>query len=145
MKGKIVCLFVLFLLAWVLAFSVMTAKSESVETVFLRADGSVEPSNVPIQVLGDFYLLKDSLKNVTLWVERNSIVIDGQGHSCGLIKLQTIFDVTIQNMMDCYVSITKLGNNTIKNCTGRVSLDYSFGNIIFASLACRRADPAEVS
>jgi parallel beta-helix repeat protein len=47
--------------------------------IYIRADGTVEPANLPIKQVGDVYSFTDDISNYTIWVQRDNIVIDGQG------------------------------------------------------------------
>jgi parallel beta-helix repeat protein len=72
--------------------------------VYIRSDGSLEPSTLPIQRTGDTFLFHGDLYNVTLEVQRGSILIDGagytlQGNGTGLgIILNSTGSVTVQNL-----------------------------------------------
>jgi parallel beta-helix repeat protein len=60
-----------------LALSIQPAKAE--ETIYIRDDGSVDPSTAPIQRDGDLYTFSDNIYD-SIVVERNNIVIDGNGY-----------------------------------------------------------------
>ena len=51
-------------------------------TVYIRADGSIDPSDAPIQRDGNLYILTGNIISSTdgIVVERDNIVIDGAGH-----------------------------------------------------------------
>jgi parallel beta-helix repeat protein len=54
--------------------------------IYIRNDGSVDPSSASIQRTGNVYTLMDDLLNSTIEVQRDNVVIDGagfilQGHS----------------------------------------------------------------
>jgi hypothetical protein len=48
--------------------------------VYIRSDGSVDPSRVPIQRVGSVYTFTGDFTNSTIVVERDNIVIDGAGY-----------------------------------------------------------------
>lgn len=48
--------------------------------VYIRSDGSIDPSTVPIQRTGNSYTFTSDLTNSTITVERDNIVIDGAGY-----------------------------------------------------------------
>lgn len=55
----------------------VTAQSYSL--IHIRSDGSVDPATAPIQHLGDFYKITANIYNASLMVEKNNIILDGQG------------------------------------------------------------------
>jgi len=73
--------------------------------ITIRADGTIEPQDVPIQRIGNVYTLTDDIVNQTLRIQRDNIVIDGAGHKIqGAINaaegmvLQNRSNVTLKNM-----------------------------------------------
>src|SRR3989304_3190110 len=47
--------------------------------VYIRSDGTVEPSMVPIQKVGNVYTFTNDLLNYSIIVQRDNIVIEGAG------------------------------------------------------------------
>jgi len=84
-----------------LSFNIQTVKANG--TIYIRADGSVDPPTAPIQRIGDIYILKWNI-NASLVVERSNIIVDGDGytlHGSGTgkgIDLTATSNVTIKNM-----------------------------------------------
>lgn len=129
---------VLMLLA-ALGVVVLTKAATTVEgTIFIRADGSVEPSSAPIQRNGDIYVLTGDIASFSdgIVVERDGITLDGAGHKVqgtgGSGSLPTAYSTGI--------NLTERSNVTIENTTVigfatgmMVSLDYN--NIVGNSLA----------
>ncbi|MFA5365685.1 MAG: NosD domain-containing protein [Candidatus Bathyarchaeia archaeon] len=62
----------------VVAPSAIPESAARENTIYIRADGSVEPSTAPIRRNGDAYVFEDDI-NGSLVVERNNVVIDGSG------------------------------------------------------------------
>jgi parallel beta-helix repeat protein len=96
----ILCLLsIVFLMG--LGFSIQTVKASG--TVYIRADGSVDPLTAPIQRIGDIYILEGNI-NDSLVVERSDIIVDGDGYTLqgsGIgkgIDLTATSNVTIKNM-----------------------------------------------
>ncbi|MCJ7469306.1 M28 family peptidase [Candidatus Bathyarchaeota archaeon] len=58
------------------AFKIMTA--EAVGTIYIRADGSIDPPTAPIQRNGDLYTFTDNIYD-SIAVQRSNIIIDGAG------------------------------------------------------------------
>ena len=113
-----------------------------VETIYIRADGSIEPLTAPIQRNGDIYTLAADIASSSdgMQVEKDNIVIDGNGYTLqGIgnyfdgIKLIQDENVTVQNMkiklfsngilLDSSSNITIRGNKIASNLDG-VRLDY---------------------
>lgn len=73
----ILAAFILHLFAVPLAPSVAEANGY----IFVRSDGLVDPSTAPIQRDGNAYTLTGDIYNKTIVVERDDIVIDGNGYT----------------------------------------------------------------
>lgn len=52
-----------------------------INTVYIRADGSIEPSTAPITRENNVYTLTGDLTNTTIKIERDDIILDGAGYS----------------------------------------------------------------
>jgi len=74
--------------------------------IYINSDGSIEPSTVPIQRVGNVYTFMSDLTNSTITVQRDNIVIDGRGFTISLedvrshtgIVLLHRSNVTIKNV-----------------------------------------------
>jgi parallel beta-helix repeat protein len=127
-------------------------KSQYSGSIFIRSDGSVDPSTAPIQRVGNVYTLADKVDgNIT--VQKDNIMIDGagytiQGSALNLsaistatigIDIQNRVNVTIKNVqIKSFVNGIHLlnssenniiGNNITENVDG-IRLDSSSNNII---------------
>ena len=92
-----------------LAFNVQPVKSDYVwtETIYIRADGSIDPPTAPIQRDGDTYTLTGNITSDAdgIVIERDNMTLDGSGctldcpsiHPLG-IGLSGRKNVTIKNM-----------------------------------------------
>lgn len=118
--------------------------------VYIRSDGTIEPSTVPISRDGNTYFLTADMPNASLIVQRDSIVIDGAGHGIHgystsyydgiIISYRT--NITIKNIdlspfgygvrMD-YASNNTITGNRMRVFTG-VSLLYSDFNRIVGNV-----------
>jgi parallel beta-helix repeat protein len=78
-------------------------------SVYIRADGSVEPSTAPIQRNGSIYTLTDNIDTEFdgIWIERSNVILDGAGYIiscnttlrvCDGIYFQGINNITIKNI-----------------------------------------------
>ncbi|MCW4019220.1 MAG: right-handed parallel beta-helix repeat-containing protein [Candidatus Bathyarchaeota archaeon] len=77
----------------------------SLQHVYIRADGSLEPDSVPIERDGDTYTFTGDLHNCTLVIQRDKVVVDGAkyvllgtGSGQGLV-LKNLSGVTVQNLV----------------------------------------------
>ena len=127
-------LIVMMLLAsvLVLAFNVKDVKGEWAGTVYIRADGRIDPSDAPITTYDNItYILTDNITSSGdgIVVERNNIVVDGAGFtvqgtrasgSKG-VDLSEGTNVTIWNMrienFEYGVYAYSSSNNTISSCS----------------------------
>jgi len=139
-----------------LAFNIQPAKSEWTGTVYIRADGSIDPPDAPIQRDGNVYTLTGNITSNAdgIVVERDNIVIDGLGHllqgpgSHG-IDLSSGTNITVKNLqitkfshgvwlnrsINCVISRNNITNN---QWTGVVLLNSSNntieGNTVVANI-----------
>jgi len=93
-----------------LAFNIQPAKASG--TIYIRADGSVDPPTAPIQRDGDVYILTDNITSdaVGITIEKDNVTLNGMGFTIsGLsvpyyigIQLGTytnnIADITVRNI-----------------------------------------------
>ena len=97
-------------------------KSQSSETIYIRADGSVNPSTALIQQVGNIYTFAGNIAG-NIIVQKDSIIIDGAGYTLQAVVDNDSFamsldgrsNVTIENMV-----ITSSGSglwfNQTSNC-----------------------------
>lgn len=114
MKGKAVSAIILTLLSRSMlnsAFNIQSVKASG--TIYIRADGSIEPTTAPMKRNGDIYTLTGNIFNNSIEVERDNIVVDGASYilqgpgysvydplydSLGLgVRLTHVTNVTIRN------------------------------------------------
>jgi parallel beta-helix repeat protein len=119
------------------------------QTVYIRADGSVDPSGAPILRRGDLYTLTSNITSNAdgIVIERSNITIDGNGYllqgvgasgSKG-ISISAMNNVTIKNMnIDNFYSgiwtdsssNNSIAGNNIRNSWAGIQLVNSFNNSI---------------
>jgi parallel beta-helix repeat protein len=131
-------------------------KSQSSGAIYIRSDGSVEPSTAPIHRDGDVYTFTKNIYDPIV-VERDNVVVDGAGYTLqgngsgdGInVEQKRVIDgyynstrnVTIKNMqinnfghgilLNTYTSSNTISGNTITNCKwSGISLSWSSYNII---------------
>jgi hypothetical protein len=109
----LILLFILCLSA-VSIFEIGKVKAEG--TIYIRADGTVDPSTHSIQHIGDVYTVMDNLDAFVV-LERNNTFFDGAGHIIGGAYGSN------QSQIHCINNITVV--NTIINGDGIFFLDIS--------------------
>jgi parallel beta-helix repeat protein len=136
----------------VLAFNIQTVRAED-KTIYIRSDGSIDPSYSPIERNGDLYTLTDNITCYTvsgIIIERNNMILDGAGYTLRWGKAEGKFgiglenrsNVTIRNMnIDGFKSdgirltscsnCSALGNNIIGNLEMGVKLTASTNCTVF--------------
>ena len=116
-----------------LVYSVRIARAG--ESIYIRADGSVEPASAPLQRLDDSYSLVDDVYNMTFVVERDNIVLDGENHlvegsidiACG-IDLSMRRNVSVRNIrikgFSCGIFFFQNRYSSISNCSVSDNVHY---------------------
>jgi parallel beta-helix repeat protein len=132
----------------ILAFSIQPVKASG--TIYIRADGSIDPPSAPIERDGDVYTL---IGNITsdadgIVIERNNITLDGAGYTVqgteawpfkgiylsGITNV-TIHDTSIKNFfngiyLDSSSNSTIFGNDITNNSATGIYLQHSSNNSI---------------
>jgi parallel beta-helix repeat protein len=128
-----------------LIFNIKTASS-AVGTIYIKPDGSIDPSTAPITPAGNVYTFTANIYNYSIIIQKSSITIDGNGYTLQAdgtsmgFNLSTISGVTIKNLriigfaygIYLFDSTTNtITSNTITNNTiGGIALYYSPSNTI---------------
>ena len=133
-----------------LAINVRPVKGEWTGTVYIRADGSIDPPDAPITTYDNItYTLTDNITSFEdgIVVERDNIILDGAGcsimgtseHFYKGIDLSNRVNVTIQNVniqnfdygirLDYSSNNSMIGNNITANFQG-IFLTYSYNNSV---------------
>jgi len=126
-----------------LAFGIQPIKGLSTGTIYIRADGSVDPHDAPIQRNGDSYALIGNLTSGIV-IERDDITLDGGGYELrSLLDVHPPLDtvgvflfqrtnVTIRNMRIILFGLGFYLNATSKSVVTRnnITLSNSFGQSI---------------
>jgi len=111
------------LLIGMLAFILNIQPAKASGTIYIRADGSIDPATAPIQRVGDVYIFTANIYDEIV-MERENIVVDGLGYALqgtGAMFSRGIFlsgggNVTIKNMeikMFWYGVLCDSSNNNI--------------------------------
>jgi len=122
--GTMVALLLIGMLS--LASSVQPVRASG--TIYIRSDGSVDPTAAPIQQNGDTYTFTGDVYDSNLEVLKNNTVIDGAGH-----KIEGLGN--INGIMVSSVSGLKIKNIEIKGF--RNGIAYSSNNSIIGNKITR--------
>lgn len=115
-------------------------------TVYIRANGSVDPADAPINRAGDFYSLVGNISG-RIVVEKNNTIIEGAGFTVGMttgiyrgIQVSGVSNVTIQNMTISGAQdgvygqqssdIKLTGNNIVENAEYGVNIADTTGLVV---------------
>ncbi len=119
-------------------------------TIYIRADGSIDPSTAPISTIDNVtYTLTGNIHHYSVVLERDNVIVDGDGHTlegfgehCGFFLSDTN-NVTIQNTNIKYFRYglwfnsssfnTVSGNNITNSWWYGIRLEYSSNNIIYGN------------
>jgi parallel beta-helix repeat protein len=122
--------------ALIIKFNIQSV--EAIETIYIRADGSIEPSTAPISTADNvMYTLTDNIMSDAdgIVIERDNITLDGAGYTLqGIegyvytgIALSGRVNVTVKNMeikdFDSGIILESSSNNSI--CENNVKVSYS--------------------
>jgi len=120
----------LFIAIFSLAINVKPVKSTWTGTVYIRADGSIDPPDAPIRREGETYILTDNIYNGGIIIEKSYIVVDGKGFS--VQGTGALWTTGIE--LRYYVSNVIMKNLTIERFTVGVHfLDWTLSNIVIGN------------
>jgi len=131
--------------------------------IYIRNDGSVDPSTAPIQRVGDIYTLTYNIYNYSIEVQCDNIIIDGAGYtlqgnrSNGIeargVQLSERSNVTVRNLKiktfeyGVTVSFESVDNsivgNHITDCRYGVCFSQNSGNSITENFIANCSDGVE--
>jgi len=130
MKRTVTAILLVMLLTSMLYSAFKITPVGAVGTIYIRADGSVDPPTAPIQRNGNVYTLTSNITSdadPAIVVERDNIMVDGSGfmvEGTGAILFRGIYlngrsNVTIKNTaieaFDCGIFLASSSNNIIGN------------------------------
>ncbi len=84
-KRPATLLFLLLLVSLILVAFPQIDMVKAEDVIYIRADGSVDPSTAPIQRIEEVHTLVDNIEEFVI-VERNNTVFDGAGYTVGGIS-----------------------------------------------------------
>jgi len=118
----------IIILAGILVAALEIQVVKASRTIYIRADGSVEPSGTPISTVDNVtYTFTDNIFD-SIIIERDDIIVDGAGY-----VIQGTEEYNLKG-----ISLTRRNNVTIKNLEIKeflygISLSNSFGNSIIGN------------
>ena len=94
-------------------------------TIYIRADGSIDPPTAPIERVGSYYMLTDKIEGSTIVIEKDDIIIDGRGY---VLKGPGSF--ILLGGSDVGIYLEGRDNVTVKNMEIR---EFDYGIYLFGS------------
>ena len=80
--GKILATFAVFaVLAAAVAFAGSANAQVTKPGIFIKSDGSIEPSSAAIQRIGNLYVFTDDIRTDGISIQKEGITLDGAGHT----------------------------------------------------------------
>jgi parallel beta-helix repeat protein len=129
-KTAVLCvlLSIMLLGTLVLYANVLTVKSANFvgSTIYLRADGSIDPADAPIDVHGTTYTLTGDIEcprfGPCIYIERSGILLDGYGYTIEGWDLQDESSVSSNAIYAGEVSNISIRNINIKGCFSGINV-----------------------
>jgi parallel beta-helix repeat protein len=150
MSRKLLLLMLLALLIGTLNLASRVEKAKASGTIYIRADGSVEPEGTPISTFDNVTYTFAGNINDSIVIQRDNIVVDGAGYtvqgteqSGAGIYMSGRANVTVQNtqvqnfafgIRFQYSSNNTITGNTIENCSYGIDLYSSDYNTVFGNM-----------
>lgn len=129
MKKVVLGLSLIFLVSVTLLFSAFHVQPVIAgATIYIRADGSVDPPTAPIQRVGDVYTFTSNIYDLIV-VQRDSIVIDGTSYTLQGTGVSGSRGIDLSGRTDVTVR-----NTQIKNFYYGVYLSSAFSNSISGNI-----------
>jgi parallel beta-helix repeat protein len=137
LRGIASLLLVVLLLGTLLTPDLKVAAVWTGKTIYIRSDGSVDPSDAPIKRMGNTYYVTEDIiiENTSgIAIEKDNIVLDGNNHSItgsgsGII-LEKRRNVTIRNMV---IRGFEVGINLVDSRYNVISSNSIDGNVVPAT------------
>lgn len=89
-------------------------RAQYLGSIVIKADGTVEPADAPIQQFGNTYILIDDVGGISVW--RSNIILDGNGHTLpGIVFFIDSLGNNVSANNAGGVFLKKVQNVTVKN------------------------------
>jgi len=146
MNRRFVLIFIVSLFIFSLSAALEVQQAKAYDTIYIRADGSVDPTWAPIQHVGDAYALTGNITG-SLVIERSNIVLDGKGFTIDGggrgVNVTDVNNVTVSdvNVRACDYGIwfysssnSSILNNAVTECIWMgITVYYSTGCTVFGN------------
>ncbi len=130
-------LFSVVLIATVfLSVQVPIAKSANFvgQTIYIKADGSIEPSDAPVDVHGTIYTLTGDIqcppRGYCIYIERSGILLDGDGYTIEGWNPENEPIASSFAIYAGFVSNIEIRNIIIKGCASGIEVQSVSGVVI---------------
>ena len=98
----------------------------SINHGFVRSNGEIDPPTLPIQRIGNCYILTNNIVNYTLEIQRSNVVLDGAGFTIqgvyalrfDALTLSSVNNVTIKDL-----KLNLFNNGIVLENTSQISLN----------------------
>jgi parallel beta-helix repeat protein len=141
-KRTVASFIIMLLLVSSFAFLLQIHPAKAAGTIYIRANGSIDPPTAPISTLDMVtYAFTGDIFDQTVVVERNNIIIDGAGHTMTGTKvaqskgmsLSGRTNVTITNLtIQCFYNGIYLSYSTNCNVSGNDVANNDWAGVYFA-------------
>ncbi len=147
-KTKTIAILLIICITFLSLTFIKSVASQDSGTIYIRADGSVDPSSAPINHNGNIYNFTNNISSTSICIQRNNIVIDGSGYSLlgsgvGVgINITQTNNVTVRNtaitnfnqgILIDHSSAEIITGNKITNNNGYAIYGYTVSNSIFSN------------
>ena len=105
MKKKIFTLLLILVLSCMSLIIIKPTVSQASGTIYIHADGSVDPLSAPISRDGNIYNLTSNIASWSICIQRNNVTIDGSGY------------ILLGSGIGIGINITQTNNVAVKNIT----------------------------
>lgn len=145
MKKTAAALIILFATLLVIQFETAyadTAGTANIIPIYIKEDGSVEPSTAPIQHEGNVYSLTENIQNANITIQCNNIILNGAGfnlqgpgeNSSNLAAVSlTCTNVTVFNFSITGWGVGVLGVNDNNTIQSNIFLTNHYDVAVYAS------------
>lgn len=149
MLSSLTGIIVISLFAYLFIYLPSLSAGDVYPQLYIRPDGSLEPSSLPINRDGNVYTLKADIELERMFIEKSNLTLDGNGFSIrivsphiskggpelGSFELSNVENVTLRNLDVLYPANdfpenTSAASLTIKNSSHCESVDNRFHSIL---------------
>ena len=93
--------------------NMLIIESIPMQQAYIRSNGAIDPATLPIERSGNTYVLKNNIVNTTIEIQKDNIILDGNGNSLTLSPSSELWWET-KTAPPC-IHILDHSNITVKN------------------------------